>query len=65
MSNEERISIATGLVNCTLQINDLPLEILNRLSTLLIILDSEDSAEIESAKEEAQRFLNSDVTTLA
>ena len=66
MTIEERTKIALNVINCTLAIDDLPLEILNRLSTLYVLLDEDAEAEETAiAKEEAVQIMQSAVTVLA
>ena len=66
MTIEERVKIALSVINCTLAIDDLPLEILNRLSTLYVLLDEEaNEHEIAVAEEEALIAMQSRITALA
>lgn len=66
MTIEERTKIALNVINCTLAIDDLPLEILNRLSTLYVLLDEDAEAEETAiAKEEAVQIMQCAVTVLA
>ena len=66
MTIEERTKIALNVINCTLAIDDLPLEILNRLSALYVLLDEDAEAEETAiAKEEAVQIMQSAVTVLA
>ena len=64
MNIEERTDLAANVVNCTLAINDLPLEIENRLRTLLILLDESTDEELASAVEEAHEYMASDAIAL-
>lgn len=64
MTIEERTKIALNVINCTLAIDDLPLEILNRLSTLYVLLDEDAEAEETAIAKEFQYSSTFGVNTI-
>ena len=56
--------LATNLLNSTLGIDDLPMEVHGRLATALVLLDHQDEEDFHCALRDAYGYLQKDVAAL-
>lgn len=60
MTEEERVALAVSVLNHTLGMDDLPISIMNRLSTAVILLDPYEEDDIDQAITDAYEALEQD-----
>lgn len=62
--NIDTLKLAISVLNATLALDDLPLEIHGRIATVLMLLDHQEGEDYFAALEEAYKYLGEDDVTL-
>ena len=64
MLHIDSFKIAVSLLNSTLGLDDLPMEIHGRLATVLVLIDSQDGEDFIAALRDAYGYLEKDISEL-
>ena len=64
MMKIDAVKLATSLLNSTLGLDDLPMEIHGRLATALVLLDCQEGEDFFVALKDAYEYLNKDTAEL-
>ena len=64
MLNIDAYKVAVNLLNTTLGLDDLPLEVHGRIATALILLDRQDDEDFYSALTDAYNYIGKDNASL-
>ena len=60
----DSFKIAISLLNSTLGLDDLPLEVHGRLATVLVLIDRQDGEDFIAALRDAYGYLEKDISEL-
>lgn len=60
----DSFKIAISLLNSTLGLDDLPLEVHGRLATVLVLIDRQDGEDFITALRDAYGYLEKDISEL-
>ena len=64
MLHIDSFKIAVSLLNSTLGLDDLPMEVHGRLATVLILIDRQDGEDFNAALRDAYGYLDKDTSEL-
>ena len=64
MLHIDSFKIAVSLLNSTLGLDDLPMEIHGRLATVLVLIDRQDGEDFIAALRDAYGYLEKDISEL-
>jgi len=60
MKRADTVELAVRLLNSTLGLDELPLEVHGRIATALVLLDTQDEENIFVAIQEARKYIDAD-----
>ena len=64
MLHIDSFKIAVSLLNSTLGLDDLPVEVHGRLATVLVLIDRQDDEDFNAALRDAYGYLDKDTSEL-
>lgn len=64
MIHIDAIKVAINLLNSTLGLEDIPMEIHGRIATALVLLDQQNSEDFFTALNEAYNYMGKDISEL-
>lgn len=64
MIHIDAIKVAINLLNSTLGLEDIPMEIHGRIATVLVLLDQQDGEGFFTALNEAYNYMGKDISEL-
>lgn len=64
MKRTDTFDLAVRLLNSTLGLDDLPMEVHGRIATALVLLDRQDEEDIFIALQDANKYINADIAAI-